>query len=108
MQYFDTANRVAKKEIPFYENYEFFLRTLAEKTEKIPTGFIVKTGLTLAELFLEHSNSMKKEHPFFLLVFKENINTILQNKNFDVQWVITPNFSRFDFKSTSNTLKKTE
>lgn len=80
IQYFDTANRVAKKEIPFYENYEFFLRTLAEKTEKIPTGFIVKTGLTLAELFLEHSNSMKKEHPFFLLVFKENINSILQNE----------------------------
>lgn len=61
---------------------------MPEKTEKIPTGFIVKNALTLAELFLEHPN-MKKEHLFK----KENMNSIFNpQKIVDVQWVNTPKF----------------
>lgn len=64
-----------------------FSKNIAGKDgENTYTGFIVKNGLTLAELFLEHPN-MKKEHLFK----KENMNSIFNPKNFvDVQWVNTP------------------
>lgn len=66
-----------------------FSKNIAGKDgENTYTGFIVKNGLTLAELFLEHPN-MKKEH----LLKKENMNSIFNpQKIVDVQWVNTPNF----------------
>lgn len=49
-----------------------FSKNIAGKDgENTYTGFIVKNGLTLAELFLEHPN-MKKEH----LLKKEIMNSI--------------------------------
>lgn len=64
-----------------------FSKNIAGKDgENTYTGFIVKNGLTLAELFLEHPN-MKKEH----LLKKENMNSIFNpQKIVDVQWVNTP------------------
>lgn len=66
-----------------------FSKNIAGKDgENTYTGFIVKNGLTLAELFLEHPN-MKKEHLFK----KENMNSIFNpQKIVDVQWVNTPKF----------------
>lgn len=66
-----------------------FSKNIAGKDgENTYTGFIVKNGLTLAELFLEHPN-MKKEH----LLKKENMNSIFNpQKIVDVQWVNTPKF----------------
>lgn len=64
-----------------------FSKNIAGKDgENTYTGFIVKNGLTLAELFLEHPN-MKKEH----LLKKEIMNSIFNPpKIVDVQWVNTP------------------
>lgn len=66
-----------------------FSKNIAGKDgENTYTGFIVKNGLTLAELFLEHPN-MKKEH----LLKKEIMNSIFNpQKIVDVQWVNTPKF----------------
>lgn len=66
-----------------------FSKNIAGKDgENTYTGFIVKNGLTLAELFLEHPN-MKKEH----LLKKEIMNSIFNpQKLVDVQWVNTPKF----------------
>lgn len=66
-----------------------FSKNIAGKDgENTYTGFIVKNGLTLAELFLEHPN-MKKEH----LLKKENMNSIFNpQKIVEVQWVNTPKF----------------
>lgn len=66
-----------------------FSKNIAGKDgENTYTGFIVKNGLTLAELFLENPN-MKKEH----LLKKENMNSIFNpQKIVDVQWVNTPKF----------------
>lgn len=66
-----------------------FSKNIAGKDgENTYTGFIVKNGLTLAEMFLEHPN-MKKEH----LLKKENMNSIFNpQKIVDVQWVNTPKF----------------
>lgn len=60
---------------------------------------------TLAELCLDHSNSIKGIPPFLALKKKENMNSVFQNKILMYSGSSLYFLFRFNFKSTSNILK---
>lgn len=76
---------------------------LLVSTYKISTYLCKKT---LAELCLDHSNSIKGIPPFLALKKKEeNMNSVFQNKILMYSGSSLYFLFRFNFKSTSNILK---